>query len=1185
MSVSPCAVLPFLVRFRVFFAGLALAACWLLPCTARAVEPDLGKPKFASAVITSATPNHAVDVDVDITGAKELFLVVTDGGDGFSADWADWAEPRLSGPSGEQKLTQLKWKSAISGWGHPHANRNCNGDPLKVNGQPVDYGIGTHANSLIVYKLPPGYTHFKARGGLDNGGTDQGNPSATSVRFVVYTSAPPPDVVALMHSGQPEASNGPIDHDPAKATSYLDAGEGLEVTLFCSEPKMTNPTNIDVDALGRVWVCDVQNYRGHNGLRPAGDRILVMQDTTGAGKADKVTTFYQGRDIDSALGVCVLGNKVLVSCSPNVWEFTDDGTGKVAKKEALFTKTGNAQHDHNFHAFVFGPDGKLYFNCGNEGHSVHDAKGQPVRDLEGNIVDDSGRPYRDGMVFRCNPDGSQFETLAYNFRNDYEVCVDSFGTMWQSDNDDDGNRGCRIVYVMEHGNYGYVDEMTGAGWNSPYLGQPTEIPLRHWHLSDPGVVPNLLQTGAGAPCGILVNEGELLPAVFHNQIIHADAGVSIVRSYPVTSDGAGYKATIVDILSGARNHWFRPDDVCIAPDGSLFIADWYDPGVGGHAQADTDRGRIFRVAPKGSKYVVPKFDFDTIDGAIEALKNPCLAVRYLAWTKLHAEGTKAEPALEKLYHSVNPRYRARALWLLSKIEGQGLKYIQTALQDDDVDIRITALRAARELNLDMAPLMAATIHNDYMPQVRRECALSLRHSTSPEAPNLWAELAMRYDGKDRWYLEALGIGADSQWDTYFAAWLKRVGADWNGPTGRDIVWRSRSKDALPLLAKLIVDPATTEADRIRYFRAFDFHTDPSKQAVLVGLLSAHGPHQVEIATLALKQLHGAAANSPELKAALEQTLDASRGTDQFVDLVAAFHRTDRADDLLAIALAQSDSTLGVKAAQQLLSFGQRDLFKKPLAGDDITAEKALTVLGLTQDRAAVDMLMAVLLDPKRSAVVRAAAVEALGHSSFGQVDLYNLTAKGKLPADQQFTTAKVLSASADARIRDGIHKYLKLPETAGGGKLPPLAELVKRRGNLDHGKIVFNTTGTCVKCHTIAGVGKDVGPNLSEIGDKATRDFLYESILFPSAAIAHNYETFRLDLENGTSVTGIITSETADSVTIKTADAIVHTYKKSEVDTKTQLKLSIMPADLQKLMTVDDLVDVVEYLTTCKKAK
>jgi putative membrane-bound dehydrogenase-like protein len=1170
MRIKPCLLV---AAFGIGSIGLAAAA---------SADSNGGKPAFASPVVTMRTPGYAVDVDADITGAKQLYLVVTDADDGIAADWSDWAEPRLIGASGEKKLTELRWKSATSGWGQPQVNHNCSGKQLIIHGEPIPYGIGTHSNSLIVYDLPPGYTRFKAKAGIDKGGTDQGNPSSSSVRFMVYTSAPPRALVAQT-SGASQGGGGNVDHDPAKAVSYLDVADGLEMTLFCSEPRMTNPTNIDIDPQGRVWVCDVQNYRGHNGLRPAGDRILVMQDTTGSGTADKVTTFYQGRDIDSALGICVLGDRVVVACSPNVWVFTDDGNLKPANKEALFTKTGNPQHDHDAHASVFGPDGKLYWNCGNATRSVHDKDGKPIVDLEGNEVNDSGHPYRNGMVFRCNLDGSQFETLAWNFRNNYEVCVDSFGTMWQSDNDDDGNRGVRINYVMQHGNYGYTDEFTGAGWNSPYLGQPADTPSRHWHQSDPGVVPNLLQTGAGAPCGITVNEGDLLPKVFHDQMIHADAGPSIVRAYPVEKDGAGYKAEIVDIVSGARNRWFRPDDVCIAPDGSLFISDWYDPGVGGHAQADTERGRIFRIAPKGSKYVVPKFDFTTIDGAIEALKNPCLSVRYEAWTHLHAFGAQAEPALLKLYGSENPRFRARALWLLSKIEGQGNKHIDMVLKDPDSDLRITALRAAVELGGDLLPVVAQVVH-DPSPQVRREAALTLRHVPGAKAAELWTELALQNTGNDRWYTEALGLGADKQWDSFFAAWQAKVGPDWNGPGGREIVWRSRAKAALPLLAKLISDPATTKTDRIRYFRAFDFHTDPSKQAVLLGLLSGHGPLQAEIAPLALKQLHGADANSPQLKAALDSVLDSARGTDQFVDLVIAFHRTDRADELLNVALSKSDTTLGVKAAQQLFNFGAANEFKKPLAGDDATAEKALTVLGLTQDRSAVALLLPVALDAKRALPVRIAAVEALAHSRNGELTLLDLARRNKVPGELQFAIAKALGASTDSRIVAEAGRYFKMPESAGGAKLPPLAELVRRRGNVEHGKLVFNTTGTCVKCHTINGVGKDVGPNLSEIGNKATRDFLYESILLPSAAIAHNFESHRLDLDNGTSVVGIVTSDTKESISIKTADAILHTYKKSEVERNTELKVSIMPADLQKLMSVNDLVDVVEYLTTVKTA-
>src|SRR5262249_58118862 len=113
-------------------------------------------------------------------------------------------------------------------------------------------------------------------------------------------------------------------HDPARAVANLDVHPELRATLFASEPDITNPTNLDVDHRGPVWICDVKNYRRHNGKRPEGDRILILEDTDGDGKADKVKVFYQGRDVDSAMGISVLGNKVIVSCSPSVLIFTFD---------------------------------------------------------------------------------------------------------------------------------------------------------------------------------------------------------------------------------------------------------------------------------------------------------------------------------------------------------------------------------------------------------------------------------------------------------------------------------------------------------------------------------------------------------------------------------------------------------------------------------------------------------------------------------------------------------------------------------------------------------------------------------------------------------------------------------------------------------------------------------------------
>jgi hypothetical protein len=173
---------------------LVAAACFVVAALAicsSARATDNPKAKFASPLVTSKTPGHAVEIDADISSAKQLYLVVTDGDDSFACDWADWAEPRLVGPSGERKLTELHWKSATSQWGSVHINRNANDQPLRIDGKGVAYGIGTHANSLIVFDLPPRFTRFKARGGLDNGGTDQGNPSPSSVRFLVFTEPPP----------------------------------------------------------------------------------------------------------------------------------------------------------------------------------------------------------------------------------------------------------------------------------------------------------------------------------------------------------------------------------------------------------------------------------------------------------------------------------------------------------------------------------------------------------------------------------------------------------------------------------------------------------------------------------------------------------------------------------------------------------------------------------------------------------------------------------------------------------------------------------------------------------------------------------------------------------------------------------------------------------------------------------
>jgi putative membrane-bound dehydrogenase-like protein len=1150
-----------------------------------AVPAGAEPPRFESPIVTPRTPGHAVSIDLDIAGAKELWLLVADAGDGYGCDWADWAEPLLVGPAGEKRLTDLTWKHASAEWGETRAGRNAAGGPLRIAGKAVAWGIGTHARSLIGYDLPPGYERFRARGGLDNGGTDQeGCGDGASVRFVASTERP-----ARREDGRP-AGGGDSVHDPANAVANLDVAPGLEATLFASEPTILSPTNLDVDYLGRVWVCEVVNYRGHNGKRPEGDRILILEDSDGDGRADHHKVFYQGRDIDSAMGIAVLGNAVVVSASPNIFVFHDDNGDDVPdRKELLFTKTGQPQHDHSAHSFIFGPDGKLYWNFGNSGQHVHDRDGKPVVDLAGNRVVDNGKPYFGGMVFRCEMDGSRFEVLGHNFRNNYEVAVDAFGNLWQSDNDDDGNRGARINFVMEFGNYGYRDEKTGAGWSQPRTGLEEEVPLRHWHLNDPGVVPNLLQTGAGSPCGIAVYEGDLLPAVFRDQVIHCEPGHSVVRAYPAAADGAGYRAEIANILQGARNNWFRPADVCVAPDGSLFVTDWYDPGVGGHAMGDLGRGRIFRVAPPGRRYRAPRFDFASTAGAIEAFKSPNLAVRYLAWTALQRQGEAAAPALEGLFRSSgDARLRARALWLLAKLPG-GAARLAAGQRDADPDIRIVALRAARQLGVDLAPMLEALVR-DPSPAVRRECAVALRHLQSPAAPALWAELARQHDGRDRWYLEALGIGAEPRWDACLSAWLERVGDSWSSTrAGRDVVWRSRAARTPELLAQLIRSPELDAAELTRCFRAFDFNDGEARNAALASLAfeepAAPSPRQDLIAREALGRLSGFDVSTrPEYASALERVLKRVEGTAAFVEFVERFSVASRFPDLLRLAVERPDEQLGADAARVLVAKGGLEPVEAALAGEPKAAASLARALGGVADRRAQRLLRSAVVDPARDASVRREAARGLARSRAGAETLIELARADALDEACRAAAAFNLHRGRWRGLGDAIERHFPLPGGKDEKPLPPVEELLKLRGDAARGREIYRRPDVCIHCHVVAGEGKTVGPDLSEIGAKLSREAMLESILFPSAGISHSYETELLVLKDGNTLTGIIVSETPEAVTIRGVDALDRAIKKAEILSRARQETSLMPADLQKLLTAEDLADLLSYLATLKGA-
>jgi putative heme-binding domain-containing protein len=325
-------------------------------------------------------------------------------------------------------------------------------------------------------------------------------------------------------------------------------------------------------------------------------------------------------------------------------------------------------------------------------------------------------------------------------------------------------------------------------------------------------------------------------------------------------------------------------------------------------------------------------------------------------------------------------------------------------------------------------------------------------------------------------------------------------------------------------------------------------------------------------------------SKPETKAAVVRYLGRIEGEEKFFQLVDKFNlAADVAPSLLKQALAEPESNLGVNCARLLLKADAVEGLREAIAGEDPPAIAALTALGLSGEPKLVPLALPVVTDTERSTPVRVAAATALGRVAQGQKELLELVVQERLASDLTFAAANALLTSDDEAIRTEAAKHLSLPATADAKPLPPIATLLQSMGDAAAGKLIFENKGTCAKCHVVDGEGKEVGPNLSEIGSKLSKEAIYLSILDPSAGISFNYETSQVVTDEGQIITGIVVSDTDEAITLKTAEAIIRTFPKSEVEEVNRLKTSLMPADLQRQLTAKDLIDVVEYLTTLKK--
>jgi quinoprotein glucose dehydrogenase len=644
--------------------------------------------------------------------------------------------------------------------------------------------------------------------------------ASRSVHLVVLPlalSGAPDQAAAVEPVVQPASAEG------ERAIARFTIPAGLRVELFAAEPLLANPVAFSIDVRGRIYVAETYRlghgvtdirdrmdwletdlasrtvedreamYRKYLGARAevlteVSERVRLVEDTDGDGRADRATTFATGfHELAAGLGAGVLAHRgeVYYACIPDLWLLRDaDGDGRAEVQRSLQRGYGIrlGYGGHDLHGLRMGPDGKLYFTIGDRGAHVTAADGRSVFLPEG------------GAVLRCDPDGSDLEVVATGLRNPQELAFDEFGHLFTVDNNSDAGDLARLVYLVEGGD---------SGWRVGYQFIDSPLSRSPWHTEKlwrtapentaAYLLPPLGHISDG-PSGLAYDPGAtLLPARYRRHFFLADfrgSGASGVRAFAVEPRGASFEMIDPRVLIWGP----EATDVDFGPDGALYIADWVE-GWG-----PTGKGRLYRVfdpARRGDPtalevraLLAEGMDRRPIEGLAQLLDHPDMRIRQEAQFALVEKGREAVERLWQVARRGADRLaRLHAIWGLAQLSRRGLgpAPVLELGTDADAEVRAQAARVAgwargspprvgdpvplrpeevyEDRSRGTAPILdrLTALLDDDSPRVRFFAALSLGALGGAKTPEPILRMLRRAGDRDP-YLRHAGVMALSRLD-------------------------------------------------------------------------------------------------------------------------------------------------------------------------------------------------------------------------------------------------------------------------------------------------------------------------------------------------------------------------------------------------------------------------------------
>ncbi len=969
-------------------------------------------------------------------------------------------------------------------------------------------------------------------------------------------------------------------------------------------------------------------------LTEVSEKIIRLTDKDGDGVMDASNVFAEGFNTEVtgiAAGTLAWRGDVYATIAPDMWKLRDtDGDGKADTRESLAHGFGIhiAYAGHDMHGLILGPDGRVYWSIGDKGTNVTSKEGE------------NWFAPHEGAVLRCYPDGSGFEIFARGLRNPQEIAFDKYGNLFSVDNDSDqkGERE-RFVHITEGSDTGWRNyyQYRGSAYN-PWMAESISVPSGEFQ---PAYITPTNQNYSDGPAGFAYNPGTALNAKYDDAFFVTEFPKGNLRSFKVKPKGATFEMTDEHVVySGPMNVGinFGPDGALYSADwgggyplnekGAVWKLD--DPTIAGTAI----RKEVAEMLKAGPGKV------STTD-LVKRLSHKDMRIRLDAQWELAGRKAKDEFIATASADGADQMAVIHSLWGLAQMKEFDRDLAGKLSANKDPELRAQALKYASESGGAILHLLPKLLR-DENPRVRYFAAMGVWKSPVWSAASAHTDIASAVidllaenDNKDA-YLRHAGVMALTTFipeslqsaithksaavRLAAAVALRRIHSPLTAKLLMDknpqIVAEAAHaiyddpaiKDAYPALADLIrINPKATVPAARRSIAANRYLADKeSAERLAVYAASDEAPQDLRIAALEALASWTKASKLNPVDGRYDPLEPAEAGVAKaaFMPVLAKL----QLQSYLAVteATAAVVGSLGITGSVGDLRKLVLDKKAKPAARLRAFAElnaKHLEVFakilpGLLEDEAPeIRIQAATLLAEKDPAAVIVHAKLVLKAGGEEGQKLIGLLAKMEDPgarillgkvADNAFDGGYIkhsgdfnpdfLMELIDVMPPEKVATYEKFKDMYG--------EHTKHihalyGGNPKLGEKIFNEhlAAQCTACHRIGKEGSEVGPPLTNIGEKG-RYYILDSLVTPQAELAPGYGMMTVTKKDKTTLAGALKEENAEKLTLILPDKTEVTVKLSEIESRTA-PLSIMPP-MGEILSPRELRDLVGYLSGLK---